>query len=477
LSAQAVDIPIIGDSNQVPQDDPEYTLNMYAEKVSEEVYTLKPTPGSELYNQFTINGGGRGILVVAGRLFGVRGSFFQEIVDGTPVLRGTLDSSDGKVAMIFNLPPSGNGQILIVDDSEGYVFTLLTDAFTTLTGVGGDNFIGGGSQAAFCAGRAFVFKPGTTYFQCSGLYDFLSWDTTANATATSLNNPLLALASNGDLLYLFSVDGFEVWQDQGQPVLPVRQILSGDKIGLLAPNTAIFIERYCYWLGANSEGRGVVYRHSGGAQPERVSNHSTERQIAKLDSPSDCIGMSYNALGHVFYLLTFRSGNKTLVLDKTTKLWHDRAQRDPNTGDIFALPFLGIQIFGSLLLGVDYRDGKVWKIDDNLFTDAGNPIRRDRILSVTPKEGDYLTYFQSAELFGQIGNTPVGGTNPNIMLRYSIDRGETWSFEDWQQAGGNGSYEGRTRWVGLGAAYGLALWFRTVAIQSISWRMVRLRTE
>lgn len=474
---KSFDVPIIGDSKDVPQDDPEFTLNLYGEMVAEDVYTTKPTPGSELHGQFLVSGGGRGLIVVAGRLFGVRGSYFQEMIDGQPVIRGTLQSNTpNKVAMVFNLPPNGAGQILIVDDSAGYVFAVATNTFTTLTeGVHG--FVGGGSQAAYCAARALVFEPGTRQIRCSAEDNFLSWPGLGFASAESLSTPLKALISNGNLVYAFSDDGFEVRQFQDLENFPFVPILSGDKIGILAPQSAIFIERYAYWLGRTDTGEGVVYRHSGGGQPERISTHPIERTIADLDSPSDAIGCTYNSLGHVFYLLNFRSGNKTLSWDQATNLWHNRAVRDPQSGQLSLLPWVSAVVFEGEILVIAYQDGKVLHIDDEIYTDQGNPIIRERILPVIPKEGDWLTYYQSAELFGQVGNTPVNQRVPNIMMKYSTDRGMTWSLERWEATGGNHSYSTRTRWVGLGAAYGLALWFRVVASHFISWRMVRIYAE
>lgn len=471
---QAIDIPIIGDSNQVPQDDPESTVNMYAEQVSDQVYTLKPTPGTTLYGQFGIGGGGRGIIAVSGRLFGVRGFFFQELVDGVSINRGTLVTGSGQVSMISNISPNGDSQIMIVDDTKGYVFKLATDTFAAIADV---NFFGGGSQVAYCADSAFVFKPGTNQFQASGLHDFESWDGLAIETALTLNTPIIALISNGDQLYVFSSDGFEVWQDQGLAVFPLQRVLAGDRIGILAPFSAIVAERSVYWLGTNSEGHGIIYKHSGGNPPERISNHSTERQLAKLPDVTDGSAFTYQALGHIFYVITFRSGNKTICYDKRTNLWHDRMQRNAISGAFYALPFIAVCPLNNMLLAIDYRDGKVWTIDDFVYTDDSNPIVRERITAVVPKEGDYLTYFQSAELFGQVGNTPVNQQNPNIMMRYSIDRGMTYSQEDWQTISGNYSYEVRTRWIGLGTAYGISLWFRIVAAQYISWRMIRLRAE
>jgi hypothetical protein len=474
---KSIDIPIIGDSADVAQDDPEFTLNLYGEQVSEDTYTLKPTPGTEAYGQFSVNGGGRGMIVADGRLFGVRGSFFQEMVNGVPTVLGTLASTAGKVGIISCVTPSGDNQILIVDDSHGYVYELLTNVWTQLTGVGGDEFRGGGSQVAYCASSAVVFVPGTRELRISAINDFKTWDTTAKKTVNSLTNPLTALASNGELLYAFSLDGYAIYQDTGLIPFPLSLILAGDKIGILAPNSAIFCERHCYWLGKSSTGKGVFYRHSGGSPPQRISNHSTERNVAKLSTLEDAVSFTYQSLGHTFFATTFFGGNKTMVYDQTTNLWHERCQRDAGTGVLSALPFIATAYFDGSIIGLDYKDGSAVRIDDEIFTDLGNPIVRDRITPVTPKEGDFLTFFQSVELFAQIGNTPVEADDPQIMMRYSIDRGETWSMEDWQQAGGNASYEGRTRWVGLGSAYGMAFWFRVVASQYVSWRMLRIRAE
>jgi hypothetical protein len=472
----AVDLPIIGDTAKVPQDDPEFTRNWYSEKTADDVFTLKPTPGTVLEHQFSVSGGGRGLIVVAGREFGVRGSYFQEMVSGSAVPRGFLSSTTGKVGLAFNIKPdNAQAQIIIVDDSTGYVYDLDADTFTTLTAA--DNFVGGGSQVAYCSGRAVVFKPGTTFFQWSGLYEFTTWSDTANTSEQSLSSPILSVISNGDLLYFFSSDGFAVWQAQGSDTSPYAQILSGDKIGILAPNSALFCERYAYWLAATSTGDGIFYRHAGGGRPERISTHPIERNVAELESPEDAVSWSYQSLGHTFYVTTFLAGARTFSLDTGANLWAERSQRDPATGDQFPLPFISTAILDGRILALDYRNGKVWRIDDAVYTDDGNPITRDRILPVWPKEGDFLTYFQSAELFGQIGNTPVGQDDPQVMFRYSMDRGMTWSLEDWQQAGGDGTYAGRTRWVGLGAAYGIAPWFRLVASQFASWRMVRMRAE
>jgi hypothetical protein len=130
MTVSNYDVPIYGPSKNVSQDDPEYTMNMYPEKVSDEVYTLKRRPGHTVIGQVGIAGGGRGQIVVGDRHFAIRGTLFCEFTGGVSVTRGVLSTNDGDCALIANLPPNGDGQILIVgpNSEEGYVYQVKTDS-------------------------------------------------------------------------------------------------------------------------------------------------------------------------------------------------------------------------------------------------------------------------------------------------------------------------------------------------------------
>ena len=54
---------------------------------------------------------------------------------------------------------------------------------------------------------------------------------------------------------------------------------------------------------------------------------------------------------------------------------------------------------------------------------------------------------------------------------------ETWSDEDWQQNGGDGTYMERLRWVGVGAGFTMAVRFRVITDKYISLRQVRIRAQ
>lgn len=589
---QTYDIPVWGPSKNVPQDNPEYTMNLYPEKVSDSVFTLKRRAGNVVTGSFGFSGGGRGQISVGGRHFGIRGNFFCEIVNGVSVTRGTLTSYQGNCSLVACLPPNGDGQILIVgpDSQEGYVFEIVSNVFTVLNETT-HGFLGGGSQCIFFGGRAFVIKKGTGQFQCSLPYNFLSWPADAFGTAEFDSDELLSLETNGNYLLLLGRYTGEMWVFQDTVPLPVVPTNSTFRIGILAPQAHICFENDFYWFGGNAEGKGIVYKMSPGGEPTIISDYSIDRNISPLPNQYDAFMYAYQDLGHRFIFLTFGQGNRTFVYDISEGFWHEESTRLEPSGVFTCLPWESVIFHNNKLLGLNRLNGEISEIRDDLYTDNGSPIVLERKLPVFPNEGSWKNYYREVELFTEMGNTPVStestsenvvvgtslvsnptlynnearyiyvgyylGTemfiayafnsaaarssyiqgqqaydgfmgftvgnitgsgqtvaikdladndlisfylsgvtltqlpfsfdvmtqitqsdnNPNIMLRISRDRGKTYGTEMWRTMSGNGSYVCRTRWTGLGAAFGIVLWFRFVANQYVSFRGVRVYAE
>ncbi len=587
------DLPIYGPSKNVAQDDPESTMNMYPEKVSDEVYTLKRRAGHTVTGQFGIAGEGRGQIVVGGRHFGIRGSFFCEEVAGESVTIGALTSQQGFCSLTACLPPDGDGQILIVgpNEKEGYVFQIQSNTFTQLSEAT-HGFVGGGSQSVFFGGRAFAIKKGTGQFQCSLPYDFLTWPGDAFGTAEFDSDELLALETNGNYLLLLGRYTGEMWVFQNTTPLPVSSTNSTFRIGIIAPSAHVCFENDFYWFGGNAEGKGVIYSLSAGGEPQIISDYSIIRNIAPLPNQSDAFMYAYQDLGHRFIYLTFIQGNRTFVYDLSEGLWHEESTRLVPSGVTAALPWESVVFNEGKLLGLNRNNGQIAEIRDTLYTDNGNPIVLERTLPVFPKEASWKSVFTSVELFCEMGNTNpptestytnavsagtpqitepeifnesaryiyfgfysgsdtwvafvfssaaarasyiigqqavdgflgiatgtisegpqevaifdgasnplcqfiwAGGTspitpfsfdilkeivqednNPSIMLQVSRDRGKTRGTEMWRKMSGNGSYECRPVWTGLGSAFGIVLTFRFVANQYVSFRGVRIYAE
>ncbi len=466
-------IPMLGNHKNVSQDDSSLVLNLYGEKVNEDEYTCKPTPGTETAALMSGFGVGRGGCSCQGRVFAVCGPIFQEIVNGTPITRGVLASSQNPVPCISN-----GFQVMVVDDAKGYVFTLSDNSFK-ISGADFANFEGGNSIAAFCGGRGVVCKLDgfpVPRWQISGLYDFTSWSDIAFNAAQSLTGPITGMVGIADLLYIFSANQFEIWADKDIDITVFGRVYWGENIGLAAKGSLIAFRKQVFWLGRSQEGKGVFFRHSYGSPAFPISDNQIDRQLALIQNQSDAVAVGYESLGHWFYQVSFKSGNLTLAWDLTTNLWAQRAWREAGSGNLNAIPYVALFESAGELYAVQNLSNKIYRQSDTLYENDGQPIVRRRAFTVIPNESSNLSVFVSAELFGETGNTPVGQPEPNVMWQYSPTRGKTWSREMWRPFSGNGTYNQRCQITGLGAAYTMSFSLTVVANQYISWRNLEVVT-
>jgi hypothetical protein len=151
------------------------------------------------------------------------------------------------------------------------------------------------------------------------------------------------------------------------------------------------------------------------------------------------------------YVVTFPSiGNGlTWVYDLSTQSWHKWLYWDgqqytrhrANAGCFFQ----------NMYLVGDYQNGQIYSLENEVYTDAGQTIRRLR-------RAKHLTedlqrqYFESFQIQFQpgVGLNLGQGQDPQAMLRWSNDGGSTWSNEHWVSIGKQGNYVNRALWRRLG---------------------------
>jgi hypothetical protein len=103
----------------------------------------------------------------------------------------------------------------------------------------------------------------------------------------------------------------------------------------------------------------------------------------------------------------------------------------------------------------DYENGKVYKQSTAYKDDNGDPLLRRRIFRGPYKDGRAIVI---DELFIDM-ETGVGldgsgqGTDPQAMLRYSVDGGNAWSSEMWEAMGPIGDRTTQTRFRRLGSGH------------------------
>ena len=99
----------------------------------------------------------------------------------------------------------------------------------------------------------------------------------------------------------------------------------------------------------------------------------------------------------------------------------------------------------------DYENGKIYQLNNEVYTDNGNTIRRLRRCPhlVSDLQRQYFAEMQIQFQPG-VGLQTGQGDDPQSMLRWSSDGGSTWSNEHWVTIGKVGKYNNRAIWRRLG---------------------------
>jgi hypothetical protein len=257
------------------------------------------------------------------------------------------------------------------------------------------------------------------------------------------------------------------------------------EIGCAATYSVAKLDNSVFWLGADTRGKGIVYRAKG-YSGVRLSTHAVEWQIQQYANISDATAYTYQQDGHSFYVLSFPSANATWVYDVATGVWHERAGYA--NGDFIRQRAACQTFFNNVVTLGDYQTGELYAYDLTLFADGGRTQKWLRSWRALPTGTNNLTRTAQHNLqldcesgVGLDGATPaitsyvsgisadavsadaisgestatvdeiiVQGTNPQIMLRWSDDGGHTWSNEHWKSMGMIGEYGKRVIWRRLG---------------------------
>lgn len=409
---------------------------------------LAPTPGLRLFVTLA-TGPVRGLWQASnGQVFAVGGDKLYRVTsDGMASELGTLNTSAGPVSI------ADNGlHVVIVDGPNGYVWTLDPGSFAIIT----DPDFPGADQVTFQDGYFLFNYPGTGRFFFSGLDD-VTFDGLDIATAEASPDELVGIFSSNQNVHLFGSQSVEVFNNTGDADNPFQRIQGAVvEVGTSAPFS---IQKLSggglVWLGGDASGQGIVYKLQG-YQAQRISNSSVEAVI-RTRSPEEIAAArawTYQQSGHVFYALSIPGLNSTWVHDTSTGLWHERTYLDAkeeqrHRADCHAVGF-GLNLVG------DYKNGKVYVLDQDSVTDNGTSIARTRAAPHITKElrRVFHTSFQldMETGVGLDGASTVQGTNPKVMLQWSDDGGHTWSNEYWRDVGKIGKKQTRVIWRRLGSS-------------------------
>lgn len=450
-------------STPSPNVDCERCVNFYPE-IQESAgakarLALFPTPGLRLFSQ--PGGRGRTLFSQDGRCFNATGGLFVEIDgNGNSTAYGAL-ADDGRPATIC----SNGTQLLITSGGFGYLFELATNTLTQLV----DGFPADVSHGTYLDGYFVVIPRGGRRFYISAILDGTSWDPNDFGQRTAASDDIVAIIADHRELWLIGSKTTEAYYNSGNPNFPLDPIQGSlQPQGIIAPFGFAQLDNTLFWVGANENGAGVVWRATG-YTAQRVSNHAVEAAIQSYGDISDCIAYAHQDRGHSYLTLWFPRADKTWRYDVSTGLWHELGAWDGNAYTAH-WAVTHTYCFGKHLVA-DRRNGNVYWMDASFLDDAGTYIRRMRQAPHLSNEQLWSFYKQfQLDLQAGVGLTQGQGSDPQVMLQWSDDGGHVWSNEYWTSAGKIGEYTHRSIWRRLGRSRDRV--FRVVVTDPVYWVLI-----
>jgi len=443
-------LPFVGPSYQARSlnADAQRTLNCYVELDNASPRApaaLYGTPGTVRKLTFP-TGPVRGGIPAGAYTWWVAGNVVYRVDSAYQHLAlGQISTYGGAVDMASN-----GGQILLVDGEEGWIIDVANSKLAVITD---DAFPRGVTRAAYQDGWFLVTGDGTGKFYMNEVpNDGRKWNGLDFASAEGSPDNTVGIISDHRELWLFGEQTAEVWANTGNADFPFQR--SGNVFiehGCAAAGTVAKADNTVFWLGADDKGAGIVWR-ADGYTPLRISTHAIESAIGSYPRIDDAFAFTYQQEGHIFYVLTFPAARATWCYDAATQLWHERAWRNPNTGQLTRWrPSCHVYANGEHLVG-DFELGVVCALDLDANTDDGAPILRLR--RTTTSEALQQRMFYSGlqiDMETGVGVDDGQGAAPLLMLRYSNDGGHTWSPERTSTVGAAGQYGARAKFNRLGS--------------------------
>lgn len=342
---------------------------------------------------------------------------------------GTVNNPNGHAWM-----ESNGTQVCIVENNRIYIYedeTLTEIAVSFLPG-----------SLAYEGGRFVAHDINSDNWFESELFDGSDWNELDYAITAVKPDHLTGLYAVNSQIYSFGGASGEVYYNAGGSTFSFSKVPGGNiPCGCAAEKSPSEFMGSLVLLNNH----GVIVQAS--ANPVKLSNEHVDRTIAAMASYTDAVGFNFTMSGHTFYVLSFPRGDKTLVLDLTTKFWYqwetDGGRWRPNCYVKFA---------GKHLVG-DYTNGKIYELSETTYTDDGDYIKRQRAIPVQMQNQNTRISSFEVEMETGVGIDTGQGSDPQIMLDYSGDKGKNWSNEYWKDMGKAGKRNLRVKWNRLGRHY------------------------
>ncbi len=409
--------------------------------------TLYGTPGTELFKSYGSNPV-RGWINAGDYVYFVtRDTFYRMANDGTLVNKGTLGTTTGNVSLAYNGDYDGSiaDEIIIVDGTDGYIFDISADTFTTIVRSGAAAGFPVCEWVEFIGGRFVAGEAGTARIFWSSLYEGTKWDALDFATAERSPDDIKIGKELGGVLWLFGEDSTEVWGITTSATLPFSPIGgAGGSIGIAAMWTLAKRGQSLQFIGNDKDGNVSFYSTSG-YQIVDSSEPWLDYQLSQLSDYADATAYSFSMEGHSFYYVSFETDLKTFGVGENNAWFTVKTNDSRHIGKFHIY-------FNKKHLVSDYSTGKIYQLKSDVYTDNGTKIQR--IATGQHIHADQEVIFINAlqvEFEGGTALVSGQGSDPVVYLDLSKDGGHTYGNKKSKQLGKQGKYAKRVRFTSLGS--------------------------
>ena len=426
----------------------------------------------------------RSSLEANGRLFSVAGTKLIELAsDGTQTVRGSVANDMKAASLAFN-----GIQILIISGGSAYCFTLATNVLLDVTA----QLAGTPVQCDEADTYFIVCFEDSNKFQMSQVLDGTTWPGTLVNEVSVFPENITSIKCNHRELWVYGSRHCQPYQDTGS--LEVFDVIPGALIEMGSSSAfgPALLDNSEFWINEDARGARMAWR-SNGYTPSRISTHAVEIDLASYSVAQIKALVSYSCQinGHLWWVLYIPGSSWSWIYDVSESLWFKMAKWV--NGQYFAhWGWNHVYAFGKHLIG-DWNSGNLYEmhmaIDNHngsysFVTDNGTPIRSLRRAPTVENEMEYITHAEiTIDMQTGLGPQPplVDGNNqprePQCMLRWSDNRGRTWSNEHTANCGFAGAFQTRVIFRRLGLSrYRVYEWSMTDPVPRIL-RDAYLRTQ
>lgn len=357
---------------------------------------------------------------------------------------GTMSASPGRVMMTNN----GTQVTILCDSGVAFYCTTTASSLTQITD--GDYDLS--SSVTTMDGFTIFTNQASTRYQISALNDTSSYAALDFDNVLANSDNLVAAITNNLEVWFFKETITEVYYNSGNATFPFQR-KNGVFIqkGCAAKYSISIIDNSFYFLGNDR----IIYQ-TNGYQLQQISTFPISKEIESYEVVSDAFSFIYTQAGHKFYCITFPTANKTWVYDISTTLWHERQSLNPASFKPEEWRPNSFVFFNGLNLVGDPMNGTIYQLDLDTYDEDGTPL-----ISTAVSTTQFDNYKRDAVgtlvlmMDTGVGTSTGQGSEPQIMMKTSIDGGKTWSNELWQPMGEIGAYQTEIFWNRV--AYGRTL--------------------